>query len=50
MRRSFVNLNAACLDSLVEVVEQGKVQTPRVFYRREPDAQPLVVAKTRATK
>ena len=29
-------------------VEQGKVQTPRVFYRREPDAQPLVVAKTGA--
>ena len=33
---------------LVEVTEQGKVQTPRVFYRREPDTQPLVVAKTGA--
>lgn len=29
----------------VEVVEKGKVQQPRVFYRREPDAWPLVVAK-----
>jgi WD40 repeat protein len=35
---------------LVEVTEQGKVQTPRVFYRREPDTQPLVVAKTGAAK
>lgn len=32
---------------LVEVTEQGKMQTPRVFYRREPDAQPWVVANTR---
>lgn len=26
--------------------EQRSVQRPRVFYRREPEAQPLVVAKT----
>ena len=32
----------------VEVVEQNRVQQPRVFYRREPDKQPLIVA--RATK
>ena len=25
--------------------EQQKVQQPRVFYRREPDVKPLVVAK-----
>jgi uncharacterized caspase-like protein len=31
----------------VEVVEQAKVQTPRVFYRREPVAQPWVVAQTK---
>jgi len=30
---------------VVEVAEQGKIQTPRVFYRREPDAQPWVVAQ-----
>lgn len=35
---------------LVEAAEQGKVQTPRVFYRREPDATPFVVAKTAITK
>ncbi|HEV7892029.1 MAG TPA: PEGA domain-containing protein [Pyrinomonadaceae bacterium] len=37
--------------SLVEVrpaeqaVEEGKVQHPKVFYRREPELQPFVVAK-----
>jgi WD40 repeat protein len=30
---------------LVEALE-GKVQQPRVFYRREPDVQPFVVAHT----
>jgi WD40 repeat protein/uncharacterized caspase-like protein len=37
---------------LEEVVITGraKVQTPRAFYRREPDARPLVVAKVGATK
>ena len=29
----------------VELVEQGKVQRPKVFYRREPELQPLVVAQ-----
>jgi WD40 repeat protein len=29
---------------LVEVTEPGKVQRPRVFYRREPDTQPWVIA------
>lgn len=32
---------------LVEVAEQGRVQTPRVFYRREADPQPWVVAQVR---
>jgi hypothetical protein len=31
----------------VEVQEQGKVQTPRVFYRREADPQPWVVAQAK---
>ena len=31
----------------VEVAEQGKVQTPRVFYRRELDARPWIVAQTK---
>ncbi|MGA9993902.1 MAG: PEGA domain-containing protein [Pyrinomonadaceae bacterium] len=31
----------------VELVEQGKVQRPKVFYRREPELQPFVVAKPR---
>lgn len=31
----------------VEVVEQGKVQQPRVFYRREPELEAFVVAKSR---
>ena len=30
---------------VVEATEQPKLQTPRVFYRREPDAQPWVVAR-----
>jgi uncharacterized caspase-like protein len=29
---------------IVEVAERGKLQTPRVFYRREPETQPWVVA------
>jgi WD40 repeat protein len=29
----------------VEVAEKAKVQQPRVFYRREADVQPLIVAK-----
>lgn len=32
---------------MVEVIERSKVQTPKVFYRREPDAQPWIVAQTR---
>jgi WD40 repeat protein len=32
---------------LVEVARRGKVQTPRVFYRREPDTQPWVVTLSR---
>jgi len=32
---------------LVEATEEGKVQTPRVFYRREMDAQPWVVARAK---
>jgi WD40 repeat protein len=30
---------------LVWAAERGKVQTPRVFYRREPDARPWIVAQ-----
>jgi hypothetical protein len=29
----------------IEAVAQRSLQRPRVFYRREPEAQPLVVAK-----
>jgi len=29
---------------LVQVAEQAKMQTPRVFYRREPDVQPFIIA------
>ena len=29
----------------VEVVEKDKVQQPRLFYRREYDVQPLIVAR-----
>ncbi|MDQ2936537.1 MAG: hypothetical protein M3R67_03425 [Acidobacteriota bacterium] len=29
----------------VQVTEGGKVQQPRVFYRRELEAQPLIVAR-----
>jgi WD40 repeat protein len=29
----------------VEVIERGLVQRPRVFYRREPELQPFVVAR-----
>jgi uncharacterized caspase-like protein len=32
---------------LMEVTGRGRVQTPRVFYRREPDTQPWVVALSR---
>jgi WD40 repeat protein/uncharacterized caspase-like protein len=32
---------------LIEIADRGKVQTPRAFYRKEPDAQPWVVARTR---
>lgn len=32
---------------IVEVKERGKVQTPRVFYRREADPQPWVIALTK---
>jgi hypothetical protein len=32
---------------LIEIADRGKVQTPRVFYRREPDAQPWVIANSR---
>lgn len=36
---------------LVEIIrEQQKVQQPRVFYRREREATPLVVARTGLTK
>ncbi len=36
---------------LVEIIrEQQKVQQPRVFYRREREATPLVVARTGVTK
>jgi WD40 repeat protein len=31
----------------VEVAEQGRVQRPKVFYRREPELQPFVVARPR---
>jgi WD40 repeat protein len=31
----------------VELAEEGKVQQPKVFYRREPELQPFVVAKPR---
>jgi hypothetical protein len=29
----------------IEVIEQGLVQRPRVFYRREQDLQPFVIAR-----
>jgi hypothetical protein len=29
----------------MEVKESGKVQQPRVFYRRESDLQPFIVAR-----
>jgi hypothetical protein len=29
----------------IEAVAQRSLQRPRVFYRRDPEAQPLVVAK-----
>jgi len=32
---------------IVEIAEQGKVQTPRVFYRREADTQPWIVGRVR---
>jgi uncharacterized caspase-like protein len=32
---------------LMEVAERGKVQTPRIFYRREPDVHPWIIAKTK---
>lgn len=35
------------LPELIEVDGQGKAQTPRVFYRREPDPQPWVIARAR---
>ncbi len=35
---------------VVEIAERGKVQQPRVFYRREANAQPWVVAKIGVTK
>lgn len=31
---------------VVEIAERSKVQTPRVFYRREPDIQPWIVARS----
>lgn len=34
----------------VKAVRGQKSQTPRLFYRREPDAQPLIVAKVGASK
>lgn len=33
----------------VQVTERAKVQTPRVFYRRQPESQPFIVAKIAAT-
>jgi hypothetical protein len=29
----------------IEVLAERSLQRPRVFYRREPEAQPLVVAR-----
>jgi WD40 repeat protein len=34
----------------IKAVRSQKSQTPRPFYRREPDTRPLVVAKVAATK
>jgi hypothetical protein len=34
----------------VRAVRNQKSQTPRVFYRREPDTRPLIVAKVEARK
>lgn len=34
----------------VQVVERAKVQTPRPFYRREVETQPLIIAKIAPTK
>jgi CRISPR/Cas system CMR-associated protein Cmr5 small subunit len=32
-------------DEKVDDVDKRSVQRPRVFYRREPESQPMVVAK-----
>jgi hypothetical protein len=49
MREEKVQETAKQENKTLDVVErtgQSQVQTPRVFYRREPDAHPWVVARS----
>ncbi|MGH9759586.1 MAG: caspase family protein, partial [Blastocatellia bacterium] len=34
----------------VDMSEEGRVQQPKVFYRREPDVEPIIVARTGAAR
>jgi uncharacterized caspase-like protein len=38
------------LEAVYREMEQRLLQRPRVFYRREPEAQPLVVAKPKGSE
>ncbi|MBI4466569.1 MAG: hypothetical protein HY656_03970 [Acidobacteria bacterium] len=35
-------------EQLIQELEKRSLQRPRVFYRREPEPQPLIVAKPQA--